>query len=435
VFFARDYGLADLVTMDMGGTSFDACLIRDGKPAITSRSEVAEYALALPVLDINAIGAGGGSIARVADGILQVGPQSAGAVPGPAAYGQGGALATVTDADVVLGYIDPGHFLGGRKRLDAAAAARAIRDTVAAPLGLTTVEAALGIMRIVDANMADGVRAISVARGFDVRDACLVAAGGAGPLHACGIADELEMELILVPRASAVFCASGMLATDLRQDVVHHAAIRLKDPAEAIAAINDLRARLIAQGEAILDAQGVEASRRGVEFSATMLFEGQFNATETPLPMLTAPVDTAGLGVIRRAFETVHERVYGYLLEGEPVEIQSLRLTVTGRRTALPFPLLPRAGIPAAAARKGARLAWFGARATETPVYDGALLEAGHEMRGPALIEQPATTIKIAPGWRGRVDERGNLLMWRAGADLSHVLARLRHGPEQGEIR
>jgi len=427
LFFAQGYGLENLITMDMGGTSLDACLIRDGQAAVTSRAEVAEYALALPSLDINAIGAGGGSIASVTGGVLQVGPDSAGAEPGPAAYGLGGARPTVTDANLVLGYLDAGNFLGGRKQLDMASAERAIAGHIAEPLALSATDAALGIVRVIDAKMADAVRAVSVARGFDPREACLIAAGGAGPLHACGIADELEMNLILVPTGSSVFCATGMLASDLRHDLVRHAAIRLRDGPKAASAINRIRAELIASGGEILRRQGVPDDQRRLEYSCEMLFEGQFNALETRLALLdgTADIDVYDLLALRQAFEATHERAYGYVLAGEPVEIQSMRLAAIGATEPLRFPRLQAATADTPTGRKGARLAWFSSDPAETPVYDGARLCAGQDIGGPALIEHPTTTIKVVPGWQARVDDIGNLLMWRNGDSLEATLAPL----------
>lgn len=429
VFFAKPYRIPNLITVDMGGTSFDVCLVRGGRPSMTSQSEVAEYALALPVLDINAIGAGGGSIAKLVGGLLEVGPDSAGAAPGPACYGAGGTLPTVTDANLVLGYLNPDNFLGGEKTLHVAAGARAIGRHVAKPLGLSIAGAALGIVRVIDAKMADGVRSVSVARGFDPREACLVAAGGAGPLHACGIADELGMELILVPRASSVFCATGMLATDLRQDIARHASIRLRDAETAVPALNALRAELLRSGGQIIAGQQVAPENRGLEFSAEMLFEGQFNTIETRLPMLdAAPATQAGLADVRAAFEAAHSQIYGYVLEGEPVEIRSLRLAAIGRTVPPQFPLLDMATVPAEAALKGARAAWFDGSQIEVAVYDGARFSAGHIVDGPALVEYATTTLKIAPGWRACVDEIGNLLMWRHAQTLDEAIARLQEG-------
>jgi N-methylhydantoinase A len=267
---------------------------------------------------------------------------------------------------------------------------------------------------------------VSVARGFDPRDACLVAAGGAGPLHACGIADELGMELILVPRASSVFCATGMLATDLRQDVVRHASIRLSDGPRAAVALNEHRAELLRSGEDIFASQQVAPERRALEFAAEMLFEGQFNTIETRLPVLDAgPVTEADLPKVRAAFEAAHREIYGYVLEGEPIEIRSLRLAVIGRTVPLQFPSLEMATAPAEAALKGARTAWFDGAQLEVAVYDGARFSAGHIVDGPALVEHATTTIKIVPDWRACVDEIGNLLIWRHAQTLDEAIARL----------
>ena len=277
--------------------------------------------------------------------------------------------------------------------------------------------------------MADGVRSVSVSRGFDPRDACLVAAGGAGPLHACGIADELGMELILVPRASPVFCATGMLATDLRQDIVRHASIRLGDAEKAVAALNALRAELLRSGEHVIAGHDVAPDNRGLEFSAEMLFEGQFNTIETRLPMLdAAPVTQAVLADIRAAFEAAHRQIYGYVLEGEPVEIRSLRLAAIGRTAPPQFPRLDMATAPAEAALKDVRAAWFHGSPLEVAIYDGERFSAGHIVDGPALVEYSMTTIKIAPGWRACVDEIGNLLMWRHTQTLDQAIARLQEG-------
>jgi N-methylhydantoinase A len=430
LFFAEGHKLTTLITMDMGGTSLDVGLIRDGRAAITSNSEVAEYALAVPTLDINAIGAGGGSIAGVRDGVVSVGPDSAGADPGPASYSQGGERPTVTDANLVLGLLDPANFLGGRKRLDTDAAVRAIGRFVAEPLDLSIEQAALGIIRIINAKMADGVRAVSVSRGFDPRDACLVAGGGAGPLHACGIAEELGVGLILVPSASSVFCATGMLASHLRQDIVRHAAIRLSNGTDAVAQLNKLRRMLLDQGREILSRQGIPSARQRLEFSADMLFEGQFNALETRVAMMDgdneAEVGEAALPTLRKAFETGHERVYGYVLAGEPVEIQSLRLSAIGLTEPLAFPKLKVATTTPDICLRGVRPVWSAYGRAEAPIYDGARLEAGHEISGPALIDHPTTTINVALGWMARMDAIGNLMMWRGETQLETVLARLR---------
>ena len=438
-FFARRHKLSNLISIDMGGTSLDVCLVRDGRVGISNQSEVAEYALALPSVDIHAIGAGGGSIASVdSGGILCVGPESAGAAPGPAAYGAGGTRPTVTDANLILGYINPDYFLGGEQRLNVELAATAINRDVAGPMKLDVAAAARGIVAVVNAQMANGVRQVSVARGFDPRDAALVAAGGAGPLHSCGIAEELGLELILVPRTSSVLCSTGMLATDLRHDLVRFAAIRLDDAEGTTAALNKIRGELIERGRKILDEEGVPARRRRrFEFSCDMQFEGQFNVLETSIGLLGAgPLRQKQLGNVTQAFIAHHERVYGYTLADSIIEIQSIRMSAIGLTDPPPFREIARGPRSAKAALKSYRSAWFGMRAVKTPIYESGLLNAGNEIAGPAIVEAPTTTIKIDPQWNLQVDPIGSYLMWRKGTPLSHVLARLsRRNAQDGAPR
>ena len=426
-FFARRHKLANLISIDMGGTSLDVCLVRDGRVGTSNRSEVAEYALALPSIDIQAIGAGGGSIASVdSGGILCVGPESAGAAPGPAAYGAGGTRPTVTDANLVLGYINPDYFLGGEQCLDVELAKGAIERDVARPMNLDLAEAARGVVAVVNAQMANGVRQVSVARGFDPRDAALVAAGGAGPLHACGIAEELGLDLILVPRTSSVLCSTGMLATDLRHDFVRFASIRLDDAEHAAAGLNKIRAELLERGRKILEDENVAAKRRRFEFSCDMQFEGQFNVLETSIPLLAAgPLRTIDLAAVARNFVENHERVYGYTLQDSVIEIQSIRMSAIGVTDPPPFREIARGSRSAKHALKGHRRAWFGDRAVKTPIYESGLLKAGNEIAGPAIIEAPTTTIKVDLRWNLKVDPIGSYLIWKKAAKLTRTLGRL----------
>jgi N-methylhydantoinase A len=437
-FFARRHRLANLITIDMGGTSLDVCLVRDGRVSISNRSEVAEYALALPSVDIHAIGAGGGSIASVdAGGILRVGPESAGAVPGPAAYGAGGARPTVTDANLVLGYINPDYFLGGEQRLNLQLATAAIEKDVAGPMRISVAGAASGIIAVVDAQMANGVRQVSVVRGFDPRDAALVAAGGAGPLHACGIADELGLELILVPRTSSVLCATGMLATDVRHDLVRFASLKLDEADRAAGALNELRAALLERGVKILEDENVPAKRRRFEFSCDMQFEGQFNVLETPISLIAdGPVRPAQIRAIAQKFIAHHERVYGYTLPDSVIEIQSIRMSAIGVTDDPPFCEIARGGRSAGGAVKDTRQSWFGGLFVKTPIYESSLLKASNEIAGPAIIEAATTTIKVGAEWNLKVDTIGSYLMWRKEAQLNRVLAGLsQRSPAAGSRR
>ncbi len=425
--FSAPHGLKDLITIDMGGTSLDASLIRDGRPSITKSSEVAEYALAIPSLDIRAIGAGGGSIAFVDQGgILNVGPESAGAVPGPAAYGLGGEQPTVTDANLVLEYLNPDYFLGGESPLHAELAKSAINRHVAVPLGISDVQAAAGIVQLVNSQMANGVRKVSIERGFDPRDATLVVAGGAGPLHACGIAEELGLELVLIPKASSVLCATGMLTTDLRHDLVRFAAMNLDEQTDCTERLNALRDELVPLGQKLLDDEHVPAAGQRFEFAADMMFEGQFHVLETVLPQLSdGPISTADIAAIKDEFRNHHEDVYGYMLDDSPIEIQSVRLSAVGATKPPTFRKIESGGQDAQQAIKSSRPAWFGEQRVEINVFEGAKLQAGNEIPGPALIEEPTTTILIAPGWRLRVDDLGSYLLWPDGGELDAIRERL----------
>jgi N-methylhydantoinase A len=428
--FSRPHGLDDLVTIDMGGTSLDACLIRGGRPAITKHSEVAEYALAVPSLDIRAIGAGGGSLAAVdGAGRLTVGPNSAGAVPGPACYGMGGERPTVTDADLVLGYINPENFLGGERPLDTELAVQAIDRHVAEPLGISREEAAGGVVQLINAQMANGVRQVSIERGFDPRDAALVVAGGAGPLHGCGIAEELDLELVLVPKASSVLCAAGMLTTDLRHDLVHYAALRLDDDAGTARQLNGFRKALVPEGRKLLKDERVAASNQRFEFAADMMFEGQFNVLETPLPSLAkGSVTAADIKQIREDFRRHHEAVYGYTLEDAPIEIQSLRLTAIGRTRPPQFGLIAKGKAQSRSAQKARRTAWLQGKKTKLPVYEGSALRAGNRITGPAIVEHATTTVLVNPGWSLKVDPMGSYALWPSHIELNGILRRLSRG-------
>lgn len=427
LFFSAPHGLRDLITIDMGGTSLDASLIQDGRPSVTKSSEVAEYALAIPSLDIRAIGAGGGSIAFVDQGgVLNVGPASAGAVPGPAAYGLGGEQPTVTDANLVLGYLNPGFFLGGERSLHDNLAQAAVKRNVADPLGISNVQAAAGIVQLVNSQMANGVRKVSIERGFDPRDAALVVAGGAGPLHACGIAEELGLELVLIPKTGSVLCATGMLTTDLRHDLVRFAAMSVDAESGCVERLNALRNELIPLGRKLLEDERVTTDRQRFEFAADMMFEGQFNVLETVLPRLSdGPVTNDDIAGIQEAFRAHHEDVYGYALPDSPIEIQSLRLSAVGISEPPAFRQIEAGGASADHAIKSSRAAWFVEKEHDTNIYEGATLRAGNEIAGPAIIEEPTTTILVSPRWRLQMDNLGSYLLWPEGLDLGTIRTRL----------
>jgi N-methylhydantoinase A len=389
-------GIANLITVDIGGTSADICLIKDGRITLTQHGKVGEWPLSLPMVDMETVGAGGGSIARVRDGALSVGPASAGADPGPACYAMGGTAATVTDAHVVLGHLPP-ELLGGRMRLDPALAEEAIRREVATPLGLGLHDAARGILAIADSNMVGAIRVVSVERGHDPRDFALVPFGGAGPLHGCAIADLLGITTVLVPPAPGVLCAEGLLAADLRAEFQRTLpAAGAPDAAAAAPVVAALRA----EAAAWLDEERVPADARAIEVVALMRYEGQ--GSELAVPWRdSAPAAVA-------AFHGAHRALYGFTLEA-PVELVTLRAEATGR---LPAPV-----IAAPAARPGARAATrpvhFASGTRETPVLDRAGLAPGARLPGPAILTQLDATTLVPPGWTAELHPGGALILRR----------------------
>ena len=295
----------------MGGTSFEASLVRGGAPAITTTATINRFAMALPSMDIKTIGAGGGSIAWIDNGgLLRMGPESAGAKPGPVCYGLGGAAATCSDANLVLGYLSADFFAGGSISLDIAAARQVIQDQVAKPLGLGLIEAAAGMHRVMNVNMASAIREISIERGHDPRDLPLICAGGAGAIHAAAIARELGIGRILVPREASIFCAAGMLRTDLRHDYVRSYATVLAGNLD-VDRLNVMLAEMETDGNRTLEAEGIEAARRHFRYALDMRYLGQYHEVrieDVPEPALK----NFDLSVITSLFHREHDRLYGY---------------------------------------------------------------------------------------------------------------------------
>lgn len=408
--YGRTHELSDIITIDMGGTSFDACLVKDGTPQLTTGGEIGGYRIALPIMDIHTIGAGGGSIAWIdTGGLLRVGPKSAGAEPGPVCYGRGGGEPTVTDADLLLGYLDPYFFWGGGITLDLEAAEKAILEKIARPLGMTAVEAAHGVFQLVNSNMAAAVRVVSVQRGYDPREFALVVAGGAGPIHAGMIAKELDIPLVIVPRESSVFCAAGMLLSDLRHDFVrtHVQALDELDSQR----VDELLSQMKSEGIRTLEMEGIPRERILLTFAADLRYVGQFNEVEVPLPFEHGPFTTQERDSMARAFHERHDTLYGYALPTAPVELINLRLKATGVTEKPTFGEYPYLGRDASPALKGRRKAFFQDTFLDVPVYDGALLGNGNEVEGPAIVEQPTTTIIVDSNYALLCDQFGNYVM------------------------
>jgi N-methylhydantoinase A len=385
----------DILTVDIGGTSADICLIKDGRINLTQQGQIGDWPLPLPMVDMVTIGAGGGSIARIENGALQVGPQSAGAEPGPAAYGRGGTLATVTDAHVVLGHL-PARLLGGRMALDVAASRRVIENEVAKPLGLSVEAAARGILQIIDSHMVGALRVVSVERGHDPRDFTLVPFGGAGPLHGCALADLLGVTRVMVPPAPGVLCADGLLVASLKAEFS-----RTLPRAGAIdaAVANAIFAELEAQAVAWLAAEGVAPDRQLRQAMALIRYHGQ--GGEIAIKW-TGTAETA-----ERAFEEAHRSLYGFALTA-PIELVTLRIEATGMMAPPVQQFLP-AGTGARPAER-LQLELPGGAAL-VPVYERKSLGVGDRFAGPAIVTQLDATTLLPEGWSATVHESGALLL------------------------
>jgi len=389
----------NLIPFDMGGTSTDICLVVDAAPTLVMDRRVGGHRIALNSLDIASIGAGGGSIARVdAGGILHVGPESAGAVPGPACYGQGGTAATVTDANLVLGYLDPTSFLGGARRLDFSPAEAAI-DRIAAALGIDRLAAARGIHRIVNTNMAEGVRLVSVRRGVDPRRFALFAFGGAAGLHATDIARQLGLNRVIVPRVAAVLSAWGMLATDLRFEVS-------RSHVGDTAALDGAAVRRLYDA---LEQDGLARLRRSfpgeaqVGRSADMRYGEQVFEIAVPLDDVDWSA-TDPLPQIVDRFHRRHEALYTYSLPDQDSVLVNARVTVSGVLEALPQE--PTLVLASPAAPRGERRIYLD-EWVAAPVYDFAALAPAQKIAGPAIVESAMTTVLLRPGDATTVTDRG----------------------------
>jgi N-methylhydantoinase A len=411
LYLGRLMGCPNIITTDMGGTSFDVGIIYGGQPAYSFVSNVAQYEYFLPKVDIQAIGSGGGSLARVdpAAKTLAVGPESAGADPGPVCYGKGGTIATVTDADVVLGTINPDNFLGGRIRLDRKKAVDSVQR-IAAALGLSLMQAASGIAKIAEFKMADIIRKTTVEKGFDPRDFVLFAFGGAGPAHAGVFARELGVQKVIVPQKeiASTWCAFGAASADILH-IYEQVDIQASpfDAARVNAALDSLEKKANAQ----MDRDGIAPARRGYGFTLDMRHKGQINEVEVMLP--EKRVRSSLWEALHRRFYARYEQLYGSGSSyGEArLEIVTLRLRATA---ATPRPKLsatrkfnakidPKAG-------RGKRVIYWSdlKKAAATPIYDGALLAPGNLIKGPAVIETTDTTVVVHPGRTLNVDAFGN---------------------------
>jgi 5-oxoprolinase (ATP-hydrolysing)/N-methylhydantoinase A len=427
-------GHNDLLAFDMGGTTAKACLIENGRAQIAPMLEAGrehrfKKGSGLPIkaatVDMIEIGAGGGSIAAIdAVGLLRVGPHSAGAAPGPACYARGGTQPTVTDANLVLGYYDPGFFLGGAMSLDLAAARTAI-GTVAAPLGLSIEQAAWGIHKVVVESMADAARVYLVERGKDPRRYAMVGFGGAGPAHAAEVARALGMAELVVPPASGAASALGFLAAPLSASRVRSRPVQLNSTAD-LAAIEGMLQELEAEARAELASGGVTTGLV-VERAADMRLVGQMHEIAVPLP--NTALTAGSIPALAEAFEAAYTGLYAALHPGAKIEAVNFRITVTGPTPAVTLTNQPT---DAATARKGERQAWFGEGFATAAVYDRYALAEGMEIPGPAIVEEREATTIIAPGDTLRIDAAGNL---RIAIGAASAMSLVRPGMSHAEAR
>jgi N-methylhydantoinase A len=413
-------GFENVISFDMGGTSTDVALTYEGITRVTSEAKVDGHPMLVPMIDIHSIGAGGGSIAWIGEtGALNVGPHSAGADPGPACYGRGGQAATVTDANLVLGRLDPAYFLGGEMSLDTDAAQDVVAKQVAQPLGLGTVEAASGIIRIINAKMGHAIRALTIERGLDPREFVLLSFGGAGAMHACALAEELSIPRILIPMATGQFSALGMLLSDIRHDLVR-VSLDLATDLDA-GTVEGRYQELIAEARQMLIDDGVDRSQMAFQRMLDMRYVGQEYTVTVPVP---ATLSDDWLPSVRAEFDRRHERTYGHASVEEPVEVVSLRLTAFGRMPELKPQLLPDGGpIPPAEAKRTSLPVFFTGRAgridkqdqnfVDCPVYDRDALLAGNVIVGPALVLETGATAVLNPGLQLTVTPLGSLLITR----------------------
>ena len=423
VFYGNTHGFRNVITIDMGGTSFDVALVKDAEPAVTTEGMIGEHRIASPILDIHTIGAGGGSIAWIdRGGLLAVGPKSAGAAPGPACYGRGGVLPTVTDAQYVLGYLDPAFFEEGELEFDAGAARAAIGEHIAQPLAMDLVAAADGIYQLVNNNMAAALGVVSVERGYDPREFVLVVAGGAGPIHAAAIARELDIPLILIPRESSVFCAAGMLISDLKHDYVRTYATDIDrvDTGQVTA----LFAEMTETARQTLRSEAVPDERVEVKYSADLRYIGQFNEVEVPLPEGGELTDRSVTDLCA-AFHLKHDSLYGYSMPDAGVELINLRITARGKTEKPVQEKHGKSGARPDHALLGSRNAWFDDEFVDTPVYDGLKLVNGNRINGPAVVVQPTTTIIVPPDFALLCDEYNNYLMYPVTRNVTELVDNL----------
>jgi len=413
--YALHHGSARNITIDMGGTSFEASLALDSTPTVTTSGTINRFAMALPSMDIKTIGAGGGSIAWIDQGgLLRMGPQSAGAKPGPVCYGLGGERPTCSDANLILGYLSASFFAGGRIQLDESASRAAIDTHVAKPMGLDGVAAAAGMHRVMNVNMASAIREVSIERGYDPRDFPLVCAGGAGAIHAAMIARELGIRTILVPREASILCAAGMLHTDLRHDFVRSYATPFTtdslDQKTFLALMQDMEE----DARKLLVEEGVATSDQRFVYAVDLRYVGQYHEVRVD-EVPESALRSLDLETVKALFHASHDRMFGYDLaeENTLVELVNIRMTAIGLTPKPDLAVGDSVGADSSGAQKGQR-AIYDLDAndfTNAPVYDGDRLQPGNRLSGPAVIETAVTTVIVPDQFKAAIDAAGTIIL------------------------
>lgn len=407
---AAPWGDENIITCDMGGTSFDITLTKDGKANVNKNIDFLRYRIGIPMIQVETLGAGGGSIGWIDSmGLMQMGPQSAGSEPGPACYGQGGEEPTTTDANLVLGYLNADGLVGGRLPLDVEKARTAIKTRLADPLGISVEKAAYGMFTIVNNNMVNAIRRVSVERGYDPRDFVLMGAGGATGAHITALAREMGIHKVLVSKLASGLCAYGQIISDVKYNYMAPAPLRLEGT-KAAKTLDDLFAGLEARGREDLSDDGFSEDRISIRRSLDMRYVGQVH--ECTVEIDPFEVTEASLALIKDAFHARHKELYTYDEPHSAVEVVNVESTIAGH-VDKPERMKIAAGKGAESALKGTRPMVFSTEGTphETPVYDGSALGAGDTLAGPAVIEEITTTIVIEPGWKVTLHDSGVYLL------------------------
>lgn len=412
VYMGNAAGHKHLLSFDMGGTSIDIGLIKDGRIPTTTEAWVQDERVAIKMVDVRSAGAGGGSIAWIDSlGLLRVGPQSAGSTPGPACYGKGGEDPTVTDLDIVLGYMDPDFFLGGEIKLDADLSSRAIQNKIAEPLGMTVEEAAQAAMTTVIAYMADQITEISTSVGFDVRDMTIVAGGGAGPMHAPFIAERLGVPNVIVPTIAATYSAFGMFAMDVGRNYARSYIVRATDL--ELGRVNQLFADMQNEASKGFSSLGVKPEDGVFHRSCEIRYIGQYHEVEVDVP--GGELGESDIESVIQAFHDRHKELYTFNMHWKGVEFLTFRVRATAPKKPIRMQSTEPAGPDASGAIKGHRKAWFEGQRLDTRVYEGTKLAAGNLIEGPAIIEDAATTVVVPASYLCTVDDiRGYQLKLRS---------------------